>query len=784
MAKKSSKKIRLQAWHIGLIVTLFFFIFNIQYFKVAINSHDGQQNGIFGVLERTVFDYRIKSRGARKTSEKVGLLAIDEKSIAKFGRWPFSRSAYVDAFKNLKKAGVQWIGMDVLFLESEQLTLNDALDPMQEILQKSLSPQGVLDPRTFVAGIAGLVKDSPNDKLLGNSIAEFQNVVQAFMFVSAEQVEGVERDWKSANQMLLNSSVELVKQSQGAEGRLVASDYPLVNIPAIAGEKPILGFINNDADNDGLARRYQLIREIPAENAMDESKPKRFAVSLALQLASRYLNKKIAVEYGNFINAVSLVDDAGNLTRLPLSGQDGHMLINHYGRSIDSENRITPTIISLADAAENNLEKNVPPVLILGSTATGAHDVRPSPLDSQASGVEHHFAILENILRNDFLNRPTYFIINELGLALIAGLLLVFLLQRASALLSLVILVASHIALEMIDRNFLFGRNDVYNFALIHIQNASIFLSIILYKYFIEEREKRELTGAFQRYLNPSVIKQVLASPEGLKLGGDKRELTVFFSDVRGFTTISEVLSPEALASLLNEYFTPMTNIVLDSGGLLDKYIGDALMAVWGAPLPMDDHADKALESALKMLDALDVLREGWKPRSLPAIDIGCGINTGPMVVGNMGSDLRFDYTVLGDSVNLGSRLEGITKEYGVRIVCSGQTKKSLKNPEKFILRELDWIKVKGKNEPVTIHEVMRFAPEKKAETEKVRVLFQDGLEKYRNRDFRSAQTLFMQVLQMSPQDGPSSIFLERCEYFLEHPVDAGWDGIWVMKSK
>ncbi|NBW81405.1 adenylate/guanylate cyclase domain-containing protein [bacterium] len=207
-------------------------------------------------------------------------------------------------------------------------------------------------------------------------------------------------------------------------------------------------------------------------------------------------------------------------------------------------------------------------------------------------------------------------------------------------------------------------------------------------------------------------------------------------------------------------------------------------MAVWGAPLPMADHADKALESALKMLDALDVLREGWKPRNLPAIDIGCGINTGPMVVGNMGSDLRFDYTVLGDAVNLGSRLEGITKEYGVRIVCSGQTKKSLKNPEKFVLRELDWIKVKGKNEPVTIFEVMRFAPEKRNDAEKVRRFFEEGLTKYRSRDFRAAQVHFMDALKVTLQDGPSSIFLERCEYFLEHPVDEGWDGIWVMKSK
>ena len=273
-------------------------------------------------------------------------------------------------------------------------------------------------------------------------------------------------------------------------------------------------------------------------------------------------------------------------------------------------------------------------------------------------------------------------------------------------------------------------------------------------------------------------------SPDGLKLGGEKKELTVFFSDVRGFTSISERLSPEALSGLLNEYFTPMTNIVLDSGGLLDKYIGDALMAVWGAPLKLPDHADRALHSSLRMFDALDKLREGWKERNLPTIDIGCGINTGPMVVGNMGSDQRFDYTVLGDAVNLGSRLEGITKEYGVRIICSDATRLMLQRPDDFVLRELDWIKVKGKNEPVTIYEVMRFTSEKKDTALGTKELFESGLRSYRQRDFDTAQRYILNILKIAPQDGPAGVFMERCEYFKENPPQEDWDGVWVMKSK
>ncbi|NBW82677.1 CHASE2 domain-containing protein, partial [bacterium] len=562
MANKTKKKISLQAWHIGLSMTVLFCIFNILNFRGANTSDDGQQSGLSGVLERSVFDYRIQSRGERKTSGSVGLLAIDEKSIAKFGRWPFSRSAYVEAFKNLKDAGVQWIGMDVLFPEPEQLSLNDALEPMQSILQKSISSQGVLDPRVFVEGIAGLVKESPNDRLFGKSIEEFENVVQAFMFLNPEEGESLDRDWKTARKLVQGNAIALVEQKPGSEPRQVEPVFPLINTPAISGNKPILAFINNPPDKDGLARRYRLIGEISAENAKEANEPKRFAVSMGLQLAARYLNKKVKVISGDHIEKILLVDDVGNETRLPLTGRNGDILINHYGRHIDSAGNSTPTIISLADASEKKLPEKVPPILIMGSTTTGATDVRPSPLDPLANGVEHHIAVIENILRNDFLNRPLYFIIYELFVAFIAGLLLILLMKNASALLSLVILVATHIALEIIDRKFIFGRNDVYNSAILHLQNASIFFSMTMFKYFVEEREKRELKGAFQHYLNPSVINEVLDSPEGLKLGGSKQELTVFFSDVRGFTTISEVLSPEALASLLNEYFTPMTKIV------------------------------------------------------------------------------------------------------------------------------------------------------------------------------------------------------------------------------
>lgn len=782
--EKPKKRLKFHAWYIGILITLFFCVTNIFHSRDISESADGQTRGLFGFLERAMFDYRIRNRGTRPTSDKVGLLAIDEKSIQKFGRWPFTRSVYSDVFSNLKKAGVQWIALDVLFTESQDISLNEALEPMQNIAKQSLSPTGLLDPRRFFDILTQLTKQSPTDTILGDAIAEFQNIVQAYLFIPDDQGAEIEKDWSYGRKLLSSNRIQLIGQRQNAEPRRVGEVYPLVNIPTVSGQNPILGFINNTPDQDGLIRRYKLIEEIPVAKSEESNAAKEFVPSLGLQIASRYLNKQVKVIYGDTIERVSLMDNAGNETRIPLTGLSGHMLINHHGYHQISEEKETPIVLSFADVYDNKLPKLIPDILILGSTTIGADDKRPSPLNPFANGPEHHVSVIDNILRTDFLNRPVSFVVNELFFTLVAGLLLCVLMSRATALISLVILITTHVALEFIDQKFIFGRNAVFNFGIFHLQNATIFVSMTLFKYFIEEREKREIKGAFQHYLNPSVINQVLDSPEGLKLGGEKRELTVFFSDIRGFTTISEMLSPEALASLLNEYFTPMTNIVLDSGGLLDKYIGDALMAVWGAPLPTPDHADRAVHSALLMLDALDHLRAGWKNKNLPMIDIGCGINTGPMVVGNMGSTLRFDYTVLGDAVNLGSRLEGITKEYGVRIICSETTKSALKYPEKFILRELDWIKVKGKNEPVTIYEVMRASQDSRSQAENIRTLFESGLRHYRQRLFQEAQAEFIKILQLAPQDGPSAVFLERCEYFIEHPVNENWDGIWVMKSK
>jgi len=306
-------------------------------------------------------------------------------------------------------------------------------------------------------------------------------------------------------------------------------------------------------------------------------------------------------------------------------------------------------------------------------------------------------------------------------------------------------------------------------------------LGIIIYRYISEEKEKKKIRGAFQHYLTASVINEMLKDPAKLKLGGDKKDLTVLFSDIRGFTTISEKLTPEELVRLLNEYLTAMTNIVFQYDGLLDKYMGDAIMAVFGAPLDQPDHAQRACLTALNMMTELHRLQNKWQEEGCPVLNIGIGVNSGDMVVGNMGSEMRFDYTVMGDMVNLGSRLEGMNKEYGSNIIISEFTYNTVKKT--MCCRELDWVRVKGKKLPVKIYELLG---EKDDESRWKDFIagFEKGLALYRAVKWDEAITVFQKVLTMRPEDEASKIYIERCFKLKEEPPAQPWDGVFTMKTK
>jgi adenylate cyclase len=307
------------------------------------------------------------------------------------------------------------------------------------------------------------------------------------------------------------------------------------------------------------------------------------------------------------------------------------------------------------------------------------------------------------------------------------------------------------------------------------------YVAIVSYRFFFEEREKKKVRAAFGQYVAPGVVDRLLKEPDLLRLGGDEKDLTAMFTDIRGFTAISEGLSPSALVELLNEYLSEMTEVIFRNWGTLDKYIGDAIMAFWGAPFPQPDHAERACRAALDMLQVLKKLQEKWQAEGRSRINIGIGINTGPMVVGNMGSNRRFNFTIMGDNVNLASRLEGINKEFGTRLVISEYTYQAA--GKNLVVRELDLIRVKGKMRPVRIYELLALDNEREKYIELVE-RFQQGLECYRGGQWEAATEIFDKLVQDYPTDKPSRVFLDRCQHLMGQPPEGVWDGVFTMTTK
>jgi adenylate cyclase len=309
---------------------------------------------------------------------------------------------------------------------------------------------------------------------------------------------------------------------------------------------------------------------------------------------------------------------------------------------------------------------------------------------------------------------------------------------------------------------------------------AVVYSGNVLGHYFIEAKEKRWLRQAFGRYVSPSVVEVITTHPERLELGGEEFETTVLFADLEGFTKLSETMQPHALIKLLNDYFSPMTQIILRYQGTLDKYIGDAIMALWGAPVPLDDHALRACRAALEMEKTMAELQEDWRIQGLPPLVARIGVHSGSVVAGNVGSRERFNYTALGDTVNLASRLEGVNKVYGTRILLSDDTRRYLQ--DRFLVRELDRVQVKGRGQPVTIYELIgNSLPEGSYPWLDY---FAAGLQAYRSRQWEEASQAFNEVLRLKPQDRPTQVFLGRCRFFSAAPPPADWQGVFVLNAK
>ena len=437
--------------------------------------------------------------------------------------------------------------------------------------------------------------------------------------------------------------------------------------------------------------------------------------------------------------------------------------------------------ISFSDIYNNKTDPSYfkDKIVLIGATASDLHDDAVVPISNQAMpGVEINANLVQSILTRDFLHYQDD--VSAVGIiflfSVLAGILLYrFRIHIATILLAILAIVYIFFSIYTFDSGIIM--NVLYPLLSI----ALVYIILVVIYYLTEEKSRKWITSVFGKYVSPVVIENLIKNPDKINLGGEKRNITLFFSDIRGFTSISERLEPEELVHLLNEYLTEMTSIITKDQGLVDKYMGDGIMAFWGAPLDQIDHAKMACSSSLEMMDKLRELQKKWKKEDIPSFDIGIGLNSGDAIVGNMGSNSRFDYTAMGDNVNLASRLEGLNKIYGTNIIISENTHKIVE--DKFESRKLDVVKVKGKKKPILIFELLSHKDKTSKKQRDFIRLYEAGLEHYFKKKWKESIKSFQASIKLIDDDA-SHVFIKRCQEFLNNPPPKDWDGIWEMETK
>ncbi len=462
---------------------------------------------------------------------------------------------------------------------------------------------------------------------------------------------------------------------------------------------------------------------------------------------------------------------------------------------------ISPSTIRFAtSSAADILSGSVDParvagkLVLVGTSAVGLLDVKTTPIDPVLPGVEVHAQILESVLSRSVLSSPNYAIGAELGLAILMGIIIIALAPvLGSAALLLLGAVVISLAVGM-SWYFYTQQQLLIDFTYPLLSSILIYLTLVFSNYFSEQAQKRQIRAAFGQYLSPALVEQLAESPEKLVLGGEQRNITIMFSDVRGFTTISELYKddPHGLTTLMNRLLTPLTNAIINRKGTIDKYMGDAIMAFWNAPLDDPQHQTNACEAALDMLQCIDKLNDEREQEAKASgtpfipLKVGVGINTGTCVVGNMGSDLRFDYSALGDSVNLASRLEGQSKSYGLPIIVGSRTAAAAQ--DKFATIEIDYLAVKGKKEPETVYAILgRDDVAKSDNFQRLREINGSMLKRYRAREWDCADTALEEMRQSGKDweiDHFVDLYAERTRAFRENPPPEGWSGVFEAQTK
>lgn len=666
-------------------------------------------------------------------SQDIVLVAIDEASLQTFGRWPWPRDRHGYLVQYLKAAGARAIAFDILFMEPDR---NEA--EFDQVFAEAVASAGnVFLP--FMLGRSSGGGESPAFP----AFSAFSWIGKALIPVDGP-----------------GASPEVPAGGGGLKGP----------IPSLADAARGLGFIDYDPDQDGVVRRTRLWQATPAGRVM----PLSTAVARFVLGAER-----------------AAVTDGGlqlGAATVPLTAE-GRMVINWrgtLGQKTYPAYSAGAVLRSYTEQARGETPFLDPAlfkdkIVFIGTTAAGTYDLRAIPLEPFTPGVLIHMTALDNLLAGDALRRvpPWGLLVTTLTLCL--GLALGFALATRTALKAG--LVVAWAAAYYGAVTYAFVRYRVWLDLVVPVGALAATYSLsATAEYLREGRQKKLLRSAFDRYMAPEVVDEIMRQPTHIKLGGEKKELTVFFSDVAGFTTISERLSPETLVEVINQYLTTMTEVILRHRGNVNKYLGDGIMAIFGAPRGDPNHAALACFAALEVQAAHGPLNRDLEARGFPPLATRVGINSGPLVVGNMGSQVRMEYTAMGDSVNLASRLEGANKFYHTLILLGPRTYELACG--EIEAREVDLLRVKGKERPVAVYELLGRKGTLGETKRRLLALYREGLEAYKRRDFPRAKERFTEALALDPTDGVCQVYLDRTEGYLAAPPPEDWDGVYELTSK
>lgn len=725
---------------------------------------------LVGQLRMNVFDTYQRIEPRQYQDVGVRIVDIDDKSLAELGQWPWPRTRLAELVYRLRMAGATVVGFDVIFAEPDRTSPSRVIGDW---------PQ---DDNT--AKIRELATGLPDhDALFAQFIGGVGQIVTATQLTNNPLV--------TIPRQVGNFSVA------GSQGRNIAEYIPTLagattNLPAIEDAAAGNALINVTPGADGVVRRVPLLLALDAEQPLI-GKPVYPTLSMemlrVMQDAPKTMNVRLSGASGAASWTTSDGVDAIRVGQLTIpSDATGNMWVYFTGHQQDR-------YVSASDVMNDKLPKGAlqDTAVLIGTSAAGLLDLRSSPLNPVLPGVEVHAEMLEQMLLQQFLSRPYWASQAETLALVIVGLFFVIAIPRLGPLWPAVIGVAV-IAGAIGFSWWAFRQHHMLIDPLYaSLSTILVYLSGSLIGFMRTEGEKRQVRGAFSTYLSPALVEQLAQHPERLKLGGEMRDMTLLFCDVRGFTTISESYKsdPQGLTQLINRLLTPLTGCILQRDGTIDKYMGDCIMAFWNAPLDVPLHPEKACEAALAMfvsLRALNAEREAEahaEGRPFLPLNIGIGINTGTCVVGNMGSDQRFDYSVLGDAVNLASRLEGQSKNYGVDIVIGQDSAVTVSN--RFAVLQLDLIAVKGKSEAVEIFTVLGDRDLRDSNDFAELAQMHDAMIKaYRGQNWDQVETLLLSLRQNPVRDLSVlyDMYDERIAAFRKSPPGPDWDGVFVATSK